>query len=242
MIPLQFAPHQSYFIVFRSRATRHLPVSSTPQVNFPKLVDVAPLTGLWQVQFDPKWGGPKQPVTFAQLEDWTKNAASGIKYFSGTAIYRKTFDTPTSVLRGKLVLVLGITHNDLCRVTLNGKDLGVVWTAPFQVALPKDLLKATDNALTVEVTNTWANRLIGDEQEPPDCEWLPGYMGHGCFLKRFPDWFMKKQSRPSRGATALRRGIISPRPRRWYPRVWKGRLCLKQSRCPDFCPPPLYSP
>lgn len=81
---------------------------------------------------------------------------------------------------------------------LNGKDLGVVWCAPWSIALPPDCLKVGSNQLEIEITNVWANRLIGDEQEPADCEWLPGHMG-GSFLKRFPDWFVKNEPRPSKG-------------------------------------------
>src|SRR5680860_1909089 len=40
-----------------------------------------------------------------------------------------------------------------------------------------------NNHLTIEVTNVWANRLLGDEQELPDCEWTPGYYGFGSSLK-----------------------------------------------------------
>ena len=61
------------------------------------------------------------------------------------------------------------------------------------------MLKAGGNQLAIEITNVWANRLIGDEQEPPDCKWLPGHMGHGGFLKEFPEWFVKGQPRPSKG-------------------------------------------
>jgi len=53
------------------------------------------------------------------------------------------------------------------------------------------------NEIIVEVTNVWANRLIGDEQEPADCVWMPGHMGFGGFLKEFPDWFLKGQPRPA---------------------------------------------
>jgi hypothetical protein len=61
------------------------------------------------------------------------------------------------------------------------------------------LIKNKNNHLLIEVTNVWANRLIGDEQEPADCEWLPGHLDNGRFLKEFPDWFLKKQPRPSKG-------------------------------------------
>jgi hypothetical protein len=75
----------------------------------------------------------------------------------------------------------------------------VVWTAPWGVSIPPSLLRERGNVLGVEVANVWANRLIGDEQEPPDCEWRPGHMGHGGYLKRFPDWFGRNQPRPSKG-------------------------------------------
>ncbi|MCX6877746.1 MAG: glycosyl hydrolase [Verrucomicrobia bacterium] len=81
---------------------------------------------------------------------------------------------------------------------LNGKDLGVVWCTPWRITLPPDCLKVGSNQLEIEITNVWANRLIGDEQEPADCEWLPGHMG-GSFLKRIPDWFVKNEPRPSKG-------------------------------------------
>jgi len=48
------------------------------------------------------------------------------------------------------------------------------------------------------VTNVWANRLIGDEQEPSDMEWLPADHGAGWYLKEFPDWFLNKTPRPSK--------------------------------------------
>jgi len=89
--------------------------------------------------------------------------------------------------------------NHLASVTLNDKDLGVVWTAPWRAAVPPGLLKEKGNELVIEVTNVWANRLIGDEQHPDDCEWTPGPRGNGKFLKAFPDWFVKKQDRPSSG-------------------------------------------
>jgi hypothetical protein len=50
-------------------------------------------------------------------------------------------------------------------------------------------------------TNVWANRLIGDEQEPADLIWEQGDpdFHSGQFLKAFPDWFLKREQRPSKG-------------------------------------------
>ena len=66
----------------------------------------------------------------------------------------------------KAVLQLGDV-SALAQVRLNGKDLGVVWTAPWQVELT-GALKAGANQLEIEVTNLWANRLIGDAGLPPE--------------------------------------------------------------------------
>ncbi len=191
VVPLEFAPAQSFFVVFRRPATD----AGERRANTPALVRVAAIEGPWQVQFDPKWGGPEAPVTFETLEDWTKRSEPGIKYFSGTAVYRKTFDTTPGEASW---LDLGVVHHT-ARLRLNGRDLGVIWTAPWGVMIPAGLLKAKGNELEIEVANVWANRLIGDEQEPPDCEWIPGERGNGGSLKEFPDWFLKKQPRPSKG-------------------------------------------
>jgi hypothetical protein len=187
---LELAPQQSYFIVFRKAASAAKPT----QRNFSVTQEVGALQGAWQVSFDPAWGGPEQAVTFSELSDWTSHAEAGIRYYSGTAVYRKKFDL-VSAPKEESLLDLGIVHH-LAQVRLNDRDLGVVWCDPWQVRVPAGLLKATGNRLEIAATNVWANRLIGDEQQPADTEWLPGYMG-GQYLKRFPDWFVKGSKRPS---------------------------------------------
>ena len=172
--------------------------------NFLEIVPVAEIGGSWQVSFDPQWGGPAQPVTFAKLEDWTKRPEPGIRYYSGTAVYRTGFDVPPSTLRppeSRRFLDLGQV-NHIARVRLNGQDLGVVWTAPWRVDI-SDAVHEQANRLEIEIANVWANRLIGDEQEPADCAWYPVSPANGwCLgtpLKELPDWFLKGESRPSTG-------------------------------------------
>ncbi len=165
-IPLVFAPHQSFFVMFlRDGKPDRAPAGGG--VNFPKNAPIATLDGSWEVSFDPKWGGPDS-VTFAALEDWTTRTERGIRYYSGIATYRKAFDLPRE-LRGsaqdrRVYLDLGTVH-DIARVRLDGKDLGVVWCAPWRVEIT-DMVKAAGNVLEIDVANRWPNRLLGDRQAP----------------------------------------------------------------------------
>jgi len=174
-IPLQFAPYESYFIIFPRKKSANLPIIGA-SVNFPATTLVATLEGVWDVSFDPKWGGPEK-VTFTTLDDWTSREESGIKYYSGIAAYKKNFDL--SHKSGKQVYVdLGTVH-DMARVKLNGRDLGVVWCAPWRLNIT-DAVKANGNMLEIEVANRWPNRLLGDQQAPDrdvrTVQWESGFL------------------------------------------------------------------
>ena len=131
--------------------------------NFPGSHRLAEMPGPWEVAFDPKWGGPEQ-VTFDTLVDWTKRPEDGIKFYSGTAVYRKTFDAPEVPRGQRLFLDLGVVKN-LARVRLNGRDLGAVWCAPWQVEISGEV-KPKGNELEIAVANLWPNRLIRDQSLP----------------------------------------------------------------------------
>ena len=106
-------------------------------------------------------------VEFDSLTDWTQRNEPGIRFYSGTATYSKTFQLPDSANRAggsELFLDLGEVC-ELAEVKLNGKSLGVVWTPPFRVKIG-DAVKAGDNRLEVEVVNFWPNRIIGDAALP----------------------------------------------------------------------------
>jgi hypothetical protein len=175
-VPLQFAAHEGVFIVFDRTAT----AEKSEGANFASHKPLQTIDGTWQVRFDPTWGGPDQPVSFAALTDWTTHKDSGIKYYSGIAVYQTRFDSSPAELDSEMLLDLGKVE-DMARVTLNGKLLGTVWSAPYRVAIPAGLLKKRDNLLKIEVVNTWHNRLVGDTK-PKDkgarkLKWENGLLG-----------------------------------------------------------------
>ena len=149
------------------------------------------LTGAWEVGFDPRWGGPPQ-VRFDQLEDWSKRPEEGIRYYSGTALYTKTFTVPPLISGQRTYLDLG-TVAVMAEVRVNGKDLGVLWKPPYRVDVT-GAVHAGDNTLELKVVNLWVNRQIGDEQLPADCERNP--RAHGA-LKSWPRWVQEGKPSPT---------------------------------------------
>jgi hypothetical protein len=135
---------------------------SSIDVALPPPIDV---TGAWRVRFPPKLLAPDH-ITLDKLESWTANADAGVKYFSGTATYTKSFDVPAGAIAkdARLYLDLGDVKN-LAEVTLNGKPIGILWKPPFRIDVT-DSIRPGANQLEVKVTNLWPNRMIGDLSLP----------------------------------------------------------------------------
>jgi hypothetical protein len=132
-------------------------------VSVSKLPPALTLSGPWNVHFAEGWG-VSEPVVFDRLIPWNQHSMDGVKYFSGTAVYRKTFKLTTEQAAGAVRLQLGEVHC-VAEVKVNGRSLGVVWTAPWTADLSGGV-KVGENELEIAVTNTWQNRLIGDAGLP----------------------------------------------------------------------------
>jgi len=188
-IPLRFGPMQSWFVVFRR------PENAKPSAgdNFPlQYQPLKEINGPWQVNFDSSWGGPKRPVTFERLQDWSKHSVPGIRYYSGTAKYKKAFHMTAQHLSESPVIMLDLGQIEvMARVKVNGRDCGIAWKPPYRVHI-SDALRAGENTLEIDVVNTWVNRMIGDEHLPEDCDWMDWER-----LREWPDWFLNNESRPS---------------------------------------------
>jgi len=91
----------------------------------------------------------------------------------------------------------------------------VLWKPPFRVNVTSAAWPGA-NRLTVKVTNLWPNRLIGDEQLPPDVEW------DGKRLASWPQWLLEGKPSPTgrltfttwhhwtKESTPLESGLLGP--------------------------------
>ena len=155
------------------------------------------IEGPWRLQFQPERGAPPE-VTLAALKSWSEHSDSGVKHFSGTGTYTKTFKVPADFVKPgrRFYLDLGKVAV-LAEVKLNGQDLGILWKRPFVTDIT-DSLRGGENQLEVKVTNLWVNRLIGDEQLPPDVEWKEiSWEPFGKALKEWPEWLLNNQPSPT---------------------------------------------
>ena len=148
------------------------------------------VSGTWTLNFPPNWGAPPS-ISLDKLISWTEHTNNGVRYFSGTATYEKEIGISADRLTAgrELWLDLGAVKN-FAEVSLNGKDLGILWKPPFRVNISASA-KPGLNKLIVKVTNLWPNRLIGDEQLPADVEW------NGKQLKAWPQWFLDGKPSPN---------------------------------------------
>ena len=165
-IPIDLPPYGSLFVVFgQGEASKDVQgAKSAQRKNFPDFSTIEELQGPWQVAFDPHWGGPAT-TNFPILSDWTQHPDEGIRNYSGTAVYSKTFDLPEKFPIGKpLFLDLGTVH-EIAEVTLNGKKLGTLWCPPYRVEIT-DVVKQSGNRLEIKVINTWFNRVLHDQSLP----------------------------------------------------------------------------
>ena len=194
-LPLTFPPHGSFFVVFNKQNNKvHFTSISSVDAHTPGLsyheggIEIIEkgsfelkggkkaitvngdrqsfeIDGSWNLRFPEGWGAPSS-TEIPRLISWTESDDPGIKYFSGTGTYRKTFvyKLPRVANNERMYLDLG-KASKVVEVWLNDKPLGISWTLPHRFDVTA-VLKPGENHLRVEVINTWSNRIIGDINSP----------------------------------------------------------------------------
>ncbi|MEO5714245.1 MAG: glycosyl hydrolase [Luteolibacter sp.] len=146
------------------------------------------LSGPWSVGF----GSLK--ADFDRLVSWSDRPEPQIKYHSGEAIYRTTFQRPDTSGKSVALLDLG-TVESLAEVTLNGHTFPVIWKPPYRIDVTT-ALRPGSNELAIRVVNVWHNRLVGERLGVKD----PG--GPKIWASTLPDYSPTEPLLPS--------GLIGP--------------------------------
>ena len=157
-VPLKLNPNEALFVVFRqpARQTSWTAPSQTERI-------LTTLDGPWKLSFQPG-RGVTEPIALEKLSSWSESPTEGVRYFSGTATYTKSLHAPEEWFKPGAHLMLDLGDvKDLADLTINEKRVGILWKAPYQVDITKEL-RHGDNEITIKVTNLWVNRLIGDQQ------------------------------------------------------------------------------
>jgi len=169
-------------------------IQDKPTLLLKKDLPVYDLSRDWTVHFPEGKGAPEQ-FAMDSLTSLHQVHEFGVKYFSGTASWQRTFQlTPKDLLGNHLILDLGQVAI-LAEIYVNGKSAGMCWKPPFRLDVT-NLLRPGENQLDIRVTNLWVNRLIGDEFLPVENQ----YDAWGE-IKTLPDWFTSNQPKTGQRVT-----------------------------------------
>ena len=101
-------------------------------------------------------------MAYDALASWSENGDDRIKYFSGSAVYTRTFEIDGGDLPEDTVAEIDLGQVAvIAELTVNGRDMGVLWKPPFRCDVTS-ALRPGENEVVVKVTNLWRNRLVGD--------------------------------------------------------------------------------
>ncbi|HML74654.1 MAG TPA: glycosyl hydrolase [Anaerohalosphaeraceae bacterium] len=152
------------------------------------------LQGPWDVKFAPGLGVPENMV-FEDLMSWSEHSEQGVKYFSGAATYRKTFDFKPATMSDpqiKSIITLDLGKVAvIAEVSLNGRNMGILWKPPYRVDIT-DAIKSGQNNLEIRVVNLPVNRMLGDELLPEDSD-----RNANGTLKQWPQWLQDGKPSPT---------------------------------------------
>jgi hypothetical protein len=186
-VPVGICPDNG--LVFRESGKYELTFTSGKKVTKTfKLAEPVDLSSGWTVTFPVK--GNTVTKTFDTLSSWSDNTDESVKYFSGTATYKKTFPSPNRKTGHRTILDLGQIEV-VAEVKINGKNIGTFWQSSAKPDVT-EFLKDGENTFEINVTNLWVNRLIGDAFLPD----VPERQANGT-LKAWPQWVLEGKPDPT---------------------------------------------
>ena len=99
-------------------------------------------------------------VVLEKLASWSEHPDGGVRHFSGSAVYVKSFTVPTAMIAATAACTSTWARlRSSPRSSLNGHSLGVLWKPPFRVEIG-GAVRPGENELEVE-----SDKPLG---QPPD--------------------------------------------------------------------------
>jgi hypothetical protein len=159
---LTLEANQSVFIIFSGKFIENKMIPFLP----PGSIEISMHNKSWIITPYSKSNEKAKPVYTQELKSLTILPDSSLKYYSGTVVYKNSFDWRDEMKGKKLWIYLDSIY-DIATIKINGIDCGTLWTRPYELDITKTI-KRGKNTIEIEVTNTWHNRLIGDALLPPE--------------------------------------------------------------------------
>jgi hypothetical protein len=175
-----FEPYESKFIVFDKPGMPEPYVLNTEKVSLIRK-RLQSIQSSWEIKFKSNENEVTRNLFFdtaklarglyqevfdaIRLKSWTEDSTDFVKYYSGTAVYTTRYDFDKNPDDVNLITLQIDSVCDIATVKVNGIDCGTIWTKPYFVDIKK-AIKTGVNKIEISVTNTWRNRLIGDELNP----------------------------------------------------------------------------
>lgn len=166
----------------------------TIEYNVDEIPEDIHLIDNWNIDFNKE----KSKITNIKTDtlfDWINSSEFDIKHYSGSASYKTKFSLNSEYLKKDVKLVLNLGKVEIAaEIYLNNQYVKTAWFAPYTVDITEYVKKGL-NELEILVTNTWTNRLIGDEQLPDHDNYsMRGTEGEEHVM---PDWYLNNQPMPS---------------------------------------------
>lgn len=159
-VTLDIAPSGSLFVVFHHGKDHTPPLNAETRIPLRQTA----LAGPWTLSFPSGWGAP-DTIRLDVLQSWPElDLSAEGRAFSGTAVYTTEFTMESMETNARAELDLGRVEV-IATVRVNGEPVGTAWSPPYRLDITHGL-KPGLNRLTVEVTNTWFNRLVYDAGLP----------------------------------------------------------------------------
>jgi hypothetical protein len=138
------------------KITKEIPAVSNLWTYLGKPAAQLSFTNPWSLHFTQ--GGPELPAdqTLEKLVSWTTLNDTKLQAFSGTGVYTTTFNLPSKNAKEYLLNLNQVDES--AKVYINGQEVGVLWSIPFEAKVGK-YLKVGANTIKIEVVNLMANRI-----------------------------------------------------------------------------------